>query len=169
MLQFPICYHSHLNVSQITKTNRFQGRSLSQTPCQVLVQALFYPINVIPQISTKGCSIVQLAKHEKASKIAWYHLVSHCVISTPLDVQLVQDAPKGASYYPKNNKLQFYIRCKYEVQLLQLYFKLHYKYELYTSSIYTFGDILISKVCDTENNLNLYICFKYTLSPSRIQ
>ena len=48
------------------------------------------------------------------------------------------------------------------------YSNLHYKYELYTSSIYTFGDILISKVCDTENNLNLYICFKYTLSPSRI-
>ena len=47
MLQFQICYHSHLNASYKTKTNiDFRGRSLDQTPCKVLCQGLYFTPSV---------------------------------------------------------------------------------------------------------------------------
>ena len=56
-------------------------------------RALFYPINIMPQISTKDSGILWPTKNAKASSnIAGYH--SFSVISTPLDVQRMCRCPK---------------------------------------------------------------------------
>ena len=54
-------------------------------------RALFYPISIMPTISTKHSGILSLTKNVKTkNNIAGYHVVSHRVISTSSDVQDVQ-------------------------------------------------------------------------------
>ena len=64
-------------------------------------RALFYPISIMPQISTKDAGILQLTKNAEINNIAGYHLVSRRVISTPLDVQHVYRCPKRTFILPQ--------------------------------------------------------------------
>ena len=92
MLQFQICYHSHLNDSQKIKTNiNFRGQAQDRPPAQ----ALFYPISIMPQISTEDSGILYLTRNAKNNNnIAGHHLVSRRVIAAPSDVQSVYRCPK---------------------------------------------------------------------------
>ena len=59
MLQIPICYHSHLNVSQKTKTNtNFRGQAWFRPQQSAGSRALCYPICTMPQISAKDSGIL---------------------------------------------------------------------------------------------------------------
>ena len=104
MLQIQICYHSHLNVSQKTKTNtNFRGEAWFRPQQIALSRALCYPICTMPQISTKDSGILQLTKNAKTNNnIAGYHLVSRRVISATSDVQCVYRSPKRSFILPKN-------------------------------------------------------------------
>ena len=96
MLQFQICYHNHLNVSQKRKLTQISGTKPGSDPLQSAgSRALFYPISIMPQISTEDSGILQLTKNAKTNNnTAGYHLVSLREISTPSDAQLVYRCPK---------------------------------------------------------------------------
>ena len=50
-------------------------------------RALFYPLRIMPEISTEDSGILQLTKNAKTNNnIAGYHLVSRHEISIPSDV-----------------------------------------------------------------------------------
>ena len=67
-------------------------------------RALFYPISIMPQISTEDSGILWLTKNAKTkNNIASYHLVSRRVISTPSDVQLVYRCPKRTFILPQKH------------------------------------------------------------------
>ena len=104
MLQFQICYHGHLNVSQKTETNiNFRGQAWFRALLQSAgSRALFYPISIMTQISTKDSGMLQLTKSAKADKnIVGYHLVSHRVISTLSDVHRVYRSLKRTFILPQ--------------------------------------------------------------------
>ena len=85
MLQFQICYHSHLNVPQKKKTNVvFRGQTWVRSPAKCWVKGYF----------TEASGILQLNKNPKTNNIAGYHLVSCLVISIPSDVLYVHRCPK---------------------------------------------------------------------------
>ena len=83
---------------QIESQNKFLRSSLSQTlpPLQISgSRILFYPIRIMPQISTEDSGMLQLTKNAKTNNnIVGYHLVSRRVISTLSDVQHVYGCPK---------------------------------------------------------------------------
>ena len=65
-------------------------------------RALFYPISIMPQISTKDSGILQLTKNAKTNNnIAGHHVVSRRVISTSSDVQRVYRCPKRTCILPQ--------------------------------------------------------------------
>ena len=104
MLQFQICYHSHLNDSQKIKTNiNFRGQAQVRPPAR----ALFYPISIMLQISSDDSGILQLTRNAKTNNnIAGHHLVSRRVIPAPSDVQGVYRCPKRTFILP-----QKYLKC----------------------------------------------------------
>ena len=104
MLQFQICYHSHLNDSQKIKTNiNFRGQAQVRPPAQTS----FYPISIMPKISTEDSGILYLTRNAKTNNnIAGHHLVSRRVIPAPLDVQSVYRCPKKTFILP-----QKYLKC----------------------------------------------------------
>ena len=55
MIQFQICYQSHLHVSYKTKITQISGAKPGSDPLQSSTsRVLFYPISNMPQISTDG-------------------------------------------------------------------------------------------------------------------
>ena len=71
-------------------------------------RALFYPISIMPQFSTKDSGILQLTKNVQTNNnMAGYHLVSCRVISTPLDVHRLYRCPKRTFTSPQNIMFQF--------------------------------------------------------------
>ena len=115
MLQIQTCYHSQSNVSLKTKSNTiFRGQAWVRPPANAGSRALFYPISIMPQISTEDSGIFYLIKNAKTN-IAGYHLVSRHVISATSDVQCVCiDPPKGASYY---SKIMFQLQICHHIYL----------------------------------------------------
>ena len=71
-------------------------------------RVLFFPISIMPEISTKDFGILWLTKNAKANnKIAGYHLVICRVISIPSDVQHVYRCPKKTFICLKNIMFMF--------------------------------------------------------------
>ena len=59
MLQFQICYQSHLNVSWKTKTNiNFRDQTWVRHPQSAVSRALFYPISIMHKISAEYSGIL---------------------------------------------------------------------------------------------------------------
>ena len=80
---------------------------------------------------------------------------------------LMCSKPLGHSYINYVNFYQYFLKLKlsYTSNIL-----LYSKYEVYFK--YTFGDILTCTVCKFMKIIQKqfrFVCFKYTLSPSRIQ
>ena len=70
--------------------------------------ALFYPISIMLQISTKDSGILYLTKIAKTNNdIADFHLVSRRVISTSSDVHHVYRCPKRTFTLPQTIMLRF--------------------------------------------------------------
>ena len=119
MLPIQMCYYSHLNVSQETKTNiNFRAKPGSDSLQNAGSKALFYPISIMPQISTEDSGILQLIKNEKTNNnITGYHLVSRRVISATSDVQCVYRSPKRTFILPEKyhisvtNMLSQLLKC----------------------------------------------------------
>ena len=105
MLHFQTCYHSHLNVSQNTKTNinvRIQVWARPLAKCQV--KGFILPHKYLAQFSTKDFGMLQLTQNAKSdNSIVGYHLVSRHVISTPSDVQSVCRFPKKTFILPRKH------------------------------------------------------------------
>ena len=81
-------------------------------------RALFYPVSIMPQLSLKDSVILQLTKNAKTNNnIVGYHVVSRCVISTPLDVQSVYRCFKRTFILPQkyhvsvSNMLLTLLKC----------------------------------------------------------
>ena len=106
MLQLHICSHSHLNVSEKTKTNidfRSQAWVRPRETCWVkdfILPHKYHASNFYRRF--------WLTKNAKTNNnIAGYHLVSRCVISTQSDVQLVYRCPKRTFILPKETCFSF--------------------------------------------------------------
>ena len=66
--------------------------------------ALFYPISIMPQISTKDSGILCISKNAKTNhNIMGYHVVSGRLISTSSDIQHVYRCPKRIILFPEKH------------------------------------------------------------------
>ena len=102
MLQFQICYHSHLNISQKMKTNiNLWGHSWVRPSAKCWVKGFILPHGYhTPNLYRRLW--LTLTKNEKTNNnIAGYHLVSHHVISIPSDLQCVYRCSKKTFILPK--------------------------------------------------------------------
>ena len=103
MLKFQICYHSNLNVSQKTKTNKkFRGQAWVRPSAKCWVKGFVLPHKYhVPNFYQRFW--YALTKNTKTNNnIAGYHLVSRPVISVPSDVQRVYRCPNRTFILPKN-------------------------------------------------------------------
>ena len=114
-MQFHICYHSHLNVSQKTKTNlNFRDQTWVRPTVKCWVKGSILP----HKYHTEDSGILQLTKNAKTNNnIADYHFVSCRVVSTPSDVQHVYGCPKSIFILPQkyhvsvSNMLSQLLKC----------------------------------------------------------
>ena len=111
MLQFQICYHSHLNVSYETKNNiDFRIQAWVRPPAECWVKSFILPHKYhAPNFYQRFWHTLVNKNVKTNNNIAGYHLFSHLVISIPSDVQHVHRCPKRIFILPKNIVLQFQI------------------------------------------------------------
>ena len=103
MLQCQICYHSHLNVSQKTKTNiNFMSQTWVKSPATCWVESFILSDKYHAQYYYQTFWHTLANKIAKTNNnIAGFHSVSRRVIFTSLDVQRVCRCPKRTFILPR--------------------------------------------------------------------
>ena len=97
MLQLQSCYHSHLNISQKTKTNiNFRSQAWVRLHAKCLVRSF---------ILSHKYHVPNFYQRFSHALVDWK---CYLVISTPSDDQLAYISPKRTFILPKNIMLQFY-------------------------------------------------------------
>ena len=91
IFQFQMCYHSHLNNSQKTKTNiNFRGQAWVRHSAQCWVKGFILP-HKYHALNFKVSGILQLTENVKRNNdIAGYHLDSRRAISNAQRLQMAQ-------------------------------------------------------------------------------
>ena len=70
VLQFQTCYHSHLNISQKTKTNtNFRGQAWVRPRVKCWVKGFILSQSIMPQISNEDSGVLQLTKNAKTNNM----------------------------------------------------------------------------------------------------
>ena len=78
MFQLQICYHDHLNISQKTKTNiSFRSQTWLDPLKHAGSRVSFYPISIMPKVSTEVSGILQLNENAKTNNIIVSYHYSH--------------------------------------------------------------------------------------------